>query len=361
MQKPNEPAAPFDTDAFAQDVHRRTLTLFDEETRQFNQHTHLADFLQLARTYLGEGKTFRALAVSVGNYVAGGESVGTDERALQLGVAMELYQASALVHDDLIDHSPTRRGHPSTHVAATRLFHDVDTGNAVAVLVGDFLLSLNQLATTRALASTDPKVANRVHAYMAKISAEVAWGQYLDVLTEHASLDDPKRLQRDVTDVIALKSGHYSVMRPLVLGALLHSPEPQLMTALETAGKSWGLAFQMRDDVIGVFGDSELTGKPTSSDIREGKRTVLLALTLQLANDRQLATITGTLGNREATDVEIDTVREIIRETGAYDRHETIIEHYVKQGRDVVDALGLPRAQSRSLHYLGDLLVRRLH
>lgn len=361
MQNPNECFATIDAVTFAQDIHRRTLNLFDEEASGLEHHPYLADFLELARTYLGEGKAYRALAISVGNFVAGGKPVGMDETALRLGVAMEIYQASALVHDDLIDNSPTRRGHPSIHVAATRMLNDSNTGNAIAILIGDFLLSLNHVATTRALEFADMSVAKRVHTYMAQISAEVAWGQYLDVRTEHAPLDNPQRLQRDITDVIALKSGHYSVMRPLVLGALLRSPAPHLVKALETAGKSWGLAFQMRDDAIGIFGDAELTGKPTSTDIREGKRTVLLALTLQRANSRQLAALTRTLGNRDATDDDINIVRQIIRDTGAYDTHETIIEQYAKQGHAVVDSLDLSHEQSQALRLLGDLLVRRVH
>ncbi|MDO5720108.1 MAG: polyprenyl synthetase family protein [Actinomycetaceae bacterium] len=361
MQKPNRSTTIVNPSWFAREIHQRTLSFFDNETRSFSDHRYLPGFLQLARSYLGEGKAYRALAVSVGNFIAGGGPIGTDERALQLGVAMELYQASALVHDDLIDNSPTRRGHDSTHIAAARKFNDADTGEAVAILIGDFLLSLNQLATTRALAVTDAAVANHIHAYMARISAEVAWGQYLDVLTEHAPLDNPESLQRDVTDVIALKSGHYSVMRPLILGALLQSPDRELLRAIETVGKSWGLAFQMRDDVIGIFGDAELTGKPTSSDIREGKRTVLLALTLQLANDQQIETIASVLGNPDASEDHIDAVREIIRETGAFHRHEEIIKEYVTKGHDIVDTLDLTPAQTQVLRQFGDLLVQRVH
>ncbi|MDO5728960.1 MAG: polyprenyl synthetase family protein [Actinomycetaceae bacterium] len=358
MEKPSGSIDVFNPSSFADDIHQRTLEFFDRQTERLDSHHLLPTFLQLARSYLGEGKAYRALAVSVGNYVAGGAPVGFEKTALALGVAMELYQASALVHDDLIDNSPTRRGHPSAHVAAGAL-HGDDAGAPVAILVGDFLLSLNHRATSQAVAECERQIAIKLHDYMAHITAEVAWGQYLDVLTERETLTNPAQLQRHITDVIALKSGHYSVMRPLVLGALIQSPPAQLITALQEAGQAWGIAFQMRDDAIGVFGDEEITGKPATADIIAGKRTVLLTLALQTANDSQSAAIRRTVGNPAATDQEIEQVREIIRETGAYDRHETLIAELVQRGNSIVGSLELDDQRKRVLLQLGQLLTHR--
>lgn len=358
MEKPSDNADVFNASSFAGDIHRRTLELFDRETERLGTHRQLPSFLQLARSYLGEGKAYRALAVSVGNFVAGGAPVGMDPTALGLGVAMELYQASALIHDDLIDDSPTRRGHPSVHVSAGQLLGP-EVGSQVAILVGDFLLSLNHLATTRATVRCEPQVGSELHDYMAHITAEVAWGQYLDVLTERETLADPGQLRRHITDVIALKSGHYSVMRPLVLGALIQSASPALVEALEEAGQAWGIAFQMRDDTIGIFGDEELTGKPATADILSGKRTVLLTLALQAANSTQAATIRATVGNRTASEHDIEQVREIIRETGAYDRHEALITDRVDRGNAVVNALDIDDGRKQALHQLGRLLTLR--
>lgn len=358
MEKPSDNADVFNASSFADDIHGRTLEFFDRETERLGSHRQLPSFLHLARSYLGEGKAYRALAVSVGNFVAGGAPVGMDPTALALGVAMELYQASALVHDDLIDNSSTRRGHPSVHVAAGKLLgHEV--GLPVAILVGDFLLSLNHLATKRATTRCDDHVGAELHDYMAHITAEVAWGQYLDVLTERETLADPGQLRRHITDVIALKSGHYSVMRPLVLGALIQSASPDLVEALEEAGQAWGVAFQMRDDTIGIFGDEELTGKPATADILSGKRTVLLTLALQGADKAQSAAIRTTVGNRAASEQEIERVREIIRQTGAYDRHEAIITDLVDRGNAVVAALEIDDRRKQALFQLGRLLTNR--
>lgn len=356
--KPTSASDSFNQAVFAATVHRKTLDFFDSYMSSISPHPELKRFIAFARSYVGSGKALRALGVSVGNYVAGGEEVGKSAVALELGAAIELYQSSALVHDDLIDNADMRRGIPSVHKQA-ELALGAETGAPVAILVGDFLLSLNQLATVRAALGLEQPVATKVLDYMAQISAEVAWGQYLDVITEQRPLTDPESLRQYVRDVIALKSGHYSVMRPLVLGALLQTPAPEFIETLEQIGRPWGVAFQMRDDAIGVFGDEDVTGKPTGSDIREGKRTILITLALAGASETDRYFLEEALGNPALSEDDLARCTDIIISSGANDAHEEAIKKLADEGNSLVDKLGLDLERATALRQFGSLLLKR--
>ncbi|MDO5048449.1 MAG: polyprenyl synthetase family protein [Actinomycetaceae bacterium] len=353
-----DPLRAFDRSVFAATIHRKTLGFFDAYAVSIDAHEQLHRFLAFARSYVGSGKAFRALAISVGNYVAGGDPVGKSAVALDLGVAIELYQSSALVHDDLIDNADTRRNIPSVHKQAEAAL-GISSAMPVAVLIGDLLLSMNHLATTHAVKSLPTADQLRLSDYMARITAEVSWGQYLDVITETRPLTDPDSLRRYVYDVIALKSGHYSVMRPLVLGALMNDPEPQFIETLQKIGRSWGVAFQMRDDVLGAFGDEALTGKPTGSDIREGKRTILLTMALSAANEDDRLFLEQTLGSANASEQDLTRVQQIIKDTGAFDAHEQAISKLVDEGNALVGQLGVDSDREAALRLLGKLLTDR--
>lgn len=348
----------FDRKVFAATIHRRTLDFFDAYASTIDAHRELRRFLAFARSYVGSGKAFRALAISVGNYLSGGEPVGQSTVALDLGVAIELYQSSALVHDDLIDNADTRRNIPTVHKQAETSLGK-SSAMPVAVLIGDLLLSLNHLATTHAVKDLPSGDQLRLSDYMARITSEVAWGQYLDVITENRPLNDPDSLRRYVYDVVALKSGNYSVMRPLLLGALMNDPEPEFIETLEKIGRAWGIAFQMRDDAIGAFGDEAVTGKPTGSDIREGKRTILMTMTLSAADGDDRQFLENTLGNADASEDDLKRVQQIIRDTGAFEHHEKAISKLVQEGNDLVEELNVDEDREAALRLLGELLTNR--
>lgn len=348
----------FNQALFAPVMNHKALDFFNTFAATLAPHPELDRFLSFARSYVGSGKALRALGVSIGNFIAGGEDVGHSETAMNLGAALELYQSSALVHDDFIDNAPTRRGIPSVHVQAAREI-GADAAGPVAILVGDLLLSLNHLATEHSLKDLDAKTAHRISSYMAQITAEVAWGQYLDVLTEKHPLSDPEALRRYVYDVIALKSGHYSVMRPLVLGALLQDPSPHFVEMLEKIGRAWGVAFQMRDDEIGVFGDESVTGKPTGSDIREGKRTILITMALSRTTGADREFLEDALGNQNLSEEKLARVVELIESSGASLEHEKAIANLAEEGRKYMRELKLDEEREAALTQFGKVLLNR--
>lgn len=354
--------AMIDIPKFSALIHARTLELAGAFASPYLQITEFPRFNTLVNSYLGEGKTLRALGVSVGAALASSEnekiSLPCNQLALDLGVAMEFYQASALVHDDLIDNVDTRRNHPTIQVAA-RTYLPTDAANATAVLVGDYLLSLTHATTSFALRHANSEQAEKLHSYVAAITAEVAWGQYLDILTESHSLSDPLALRKHVFEVIRVKSGRYSVMHPLILGALAGGASEELLRALEAAGTAWGLAFQMRDDEIGIFGDANVAGKSVSSDISEGKRTILLTLTLERATQSQKDSILEVLGNSQASPAQIADFKEIVKETGAYDAHEELIAEQVRKGFAALDQVVLNDEHQQLIREFAGLLVNR--
>lgn len=349
-----------DLPQFSSAVHQRTLELARQLSAPYEKHPEFKRFKGLVDSYLGEGKTLRALGVAVGAFLAKQTSTSFPPTGFtaDLGVAMEFYQASALIHDDLIDKVDLRRNHQTIQVAAAE-FLPAAAADATAVLVGDYLLSLTHAVTNLALQNVDAQLASKLHAYVAGITAEVAWGQYLDVLTESHPLTDPQGLKAHVLDVITVKSGRYSVMHPLVVGALAKGATPELIRALQTAGTAWGLAFQMRDDEIGVFGEESVSGKPASSDISEGKRTVLLALTLERASAGQKEILSGALGNPAVTTDQISAVREVIHATGAYEVHEELISAQIEKGFAAFTNLALQAKHQQVLQEFAGLLVNR--
>lgn len=301
------------------------------------------EFLAPARTLAASGKRTRALLIAAGH-----EAFGGSGHPVHAGTAAELYQLSALVHDDVIDESHTRRGKPATHRAFAATHRNLAmTGDAdifgvkAAILLGDFLLSLAALEIDRAEA-TSPGAHARARQLFHEMTAETAYGQYLDLRAETSALtDDLSTALNDALLVLRHKSARYSVELPLMIGGALAGASPAGIDALSAVGRPLGIAFQLRDDELGIFGSPEQTGKPAGGDIREGKHTVLLALVREMATDADRAVIDAALGYDLSEDG-VEQVRQIVRSSGAFEAHEKMIRDY--EERALVAAAQLPEA-----------------
>ncbi|MDO4888763.1 MAG: polyprenyl synthetase family protein [Actinomycetaceae bacterium] len=288
-----------------------------------------AEMLAPALSLMESGKRTRA-ALLAAAYLATGAADLTP--ATTAGAALELYQASALVHDDLIDHSPTRRGRPAAHLALAvahqsqrRPGDPHEFGSAGAILLGDLLLSLSMEVCARACEQASLTLGHPTGDALlefTRMTSEVAFGQFLDVRAEHM----PPRSDAitGALSVITHKSARYSVVCPLAIGSHLGGGSPELRSALEAIGKPLGEAFQLRDDDLGIFGDAGVTGKPQCGDIAEGKRTVLLALTLESASDRDASWLVSRLGGELGPD-DPGRIQDIVEASGARRRHEQFI------------------------------------
>jgi len=247
----------------------------------------LAPAAEALREAAQGGKRLRG-ALVLWSYVAHAGPGADADDVLGAAVAVELIHLSALVHDDVIDRAETRRGRPSLHArfAAAHATGGASTtaavehGHHVAILLGDVLLAAAPDPLRRC--RVDPAALADAQAARVRLQVEVMAGQFLDVDAAARRIDDPAR----ALTIATLKSGRYSVSRPLELGALLAGRGAEAAAHLLQVGDPLGVAFQLRDDLLGVFGDPAVTGKPAGSDLVEGKRTLLVAETLaRLAQD----------------------------------------------------------------------------
>ena len=212
--------------------------------------------------------------------------------------ALELFQAAALIHDDVMDGSDTRRGQPAVHrrfAALHRGNHwlgsSEDFGVAGAILAGDLCLSWCDEMYAGSGLSPESLAAGR--AVFDLMRTELMCGQYLDMLEQVQATTTVDRARH----VILYKSAKYSVQQPLLLGGTLAGASRELLATYDVYGRALGEAFQLRDDVLGVFGDPATTGKPAGDDLREGKRTVLVAVTLERCSPAEAAVVRRSLGD----------------------------------------------------------------
>ncbi|MDQ4010019.1 MAG: polyprenyl synthetase family protein [Actinomycetota bacterium] len=277
----------------------------------------LSDFV------LGGGKRLRPTFAWWGWRGAGGSSTGSEARAVLRAVSsLELIQACALVHDDLMDDSTTRRGEPTVHVhfaarhrAAGWLGTPERFGAATAILLGDIALAW----ADDMLRAADlwPDQLGRALGVWQAMRTEVLAGQYLDVLTQARGDEAPETaLQID-----RYKTAAYTVERPLHLGAAIAGACPALVDTYRRFGADIGIAFQLRDDLLGMFGDPVVTGKPAGDDLREGKRTLLLAYGLRAADGQRhtkaAKLLRGAIGDPQVQHDTVTEVRELLIELGA--------------------------------------------
>ncbi|MDF2966756.1 MAG: polyprenyl synthetase family protein [Nocardioidaceae bacterium] len=286
----------------------------------------------------GGGKRLRPAFCLAGWRAAGGDP--GDDRIVRAAAAFELLQGSALVHDDLIDGSDTRRGRPAAH-RALAAGHTTEGwqgdphrfGAAAALLVGDLLLTwAHEMLRSCGL---DPAVVSTATVQFDACTTEVICGQYLDLVAQvSASATEDLALR-----VIRYKSAAYTVVRPLHLGAALAGGGSELLDALSAYGVPVGTAFQLRDDVLSVFGDPDRTGKPAGDDLREGKRTVLLARTAERVDAAGLALLDRLVGDPDLDDEGLRRLRELIVASGALASVETSIAAAEQEALSALAAL----------------------
>ena len=287
---------------------------------------------------------------------------GTDDDAIvEAAAALELFQACALIHDDVMDGSDTRRGKPAVHrrfasLHRTESWHgDPEAfGTGAAILLGDLCLSWSDEMLARSGLPAERLLAGaRVFDEM---RTELMGGQYLDLLEQARGGGSVERALR----VARYKSAKYTIEKPLHLGAALAGADQDVLDGYSGYGLPLGEAFQLRDDVLGVFGDPEVTGKPAGDDLREGKRTALVAMALEAASKAQAAVVRRHLGDPHLSADGVAALRSVLEETGALARVEALIDELMddaltalqaapvdEQARGVLEALATA-ATSRS-------------
>lgn len=316
------PVAPASLAHIAARVDTRLRAIIDiEDARWSALDPTLADpFIAIRGLVLGGGKRLRPAFCHWGFVGIGGDP--EDQQIIDAGAALELLHAFALFHDDVMDGSATRRGEPTVHTvheerhAGEWAGESRRYGEGVAILVGDLtFVYADQLMRGASGPAWD---------IWNELRIELNIGQYLDIV---GSAHRERRWEK-AAQICRYKSGKYTIERPLHLGALLAAPEraDELLAPLSAFGLPLGDAFQMRDDVLGVYGDTLVTGKPVADDIREGKPTPLMALACAAATPAQNAVL-ELVGEPGLTNEEIASVQQVIIDTGALAQLEAHISH----------------------------------
>ncbi|MEV4349875.1 polyprenyl synthetase family protein [Actinoplanes sp. NPDC049596] len=306
---------------------------------------------------LGGGKRLRPAFAYWGYRGAGGAD--SDQVVVAVS-ALELVQASALIHDDLMDRSDTRRGEPSVHRRFERLHTSAGWrggsaafGDSAAVLLGDLsLVWSDELLQTSGAGIAE---ITRARPIFDEMRTEVTVGQYLDVLTQATADTSVERAGK----VARFKSAKYTVERPLLLGAALAGADPEVFAAYSAFGLPLGEAFQFRDDILGVFGDPAQTGKPAGDDLREGKRTYLVAAAFAALDQPARDELDANLGNQGLDDAGVQRLRTLIRDSGALAATEQRIAELMAASLAALDTAPIDPEARTVLHRLADAATRR--
>ncbi len=343
--------------ALAARVERRIAEVLAPEQQRWSQFDDdlASPVAEIARLVASGGKRLRPAFAHWGHVAAGGD---LDARiSLDAGAALELLHGFALFHDDVMDGSTSRRGAPVTHEVFAAEHRDSGSsgesrryGDGIAILVGDLAFVYSDR-----LMSDVPAEAREI---WHELRIELNIGQLLDLIG--SARNERRRFKAE--RICRYKSGKYTIERPLHLGAMLAAPQRKndLIPALSAYGLPLGDAFQMRDDVMGAFGRTEVTGKPVGDDLREGKPTPLMAIAIERASSAQRAVL-ARVGVEWLDDAGVADVQQAIVDCGALDEMESVIvrlrdEAVASLANTPIDGRAVPELEALAL-YVTDRVV----
>jgi geranylgeranyl diphosphate synthase type I len=314
-----------------------------------------SEIIEVLRDFVfAGGKRLRPLLCVVGWHAAGGQEL--PESVVRVAACLEMFHAFALIHDDIMDNSHTRRGAPTVHRAlATRYAARSDAaqlGVNAAIVIGDLALAWSdEILHTAGLTS-----AQLVHVLpvVDRMRTEIVRGQYLDLLATGQPSPDTDR----ALDIARYKTAKYTVERPLHIGATLAGASVAALDALSAYALPIGEAFQLRDDLLGTFG-TVTTGKSRVDDLRGGKHTILITLALRNATDPQRQALHALLGDPHLDEEGADQVRHLITVTGACDEAEDMIRTRHARAVRALKQGAFPPAATTALRYLADASIAR--
>ncbi len=315
----------------------------------------------IARLMTHGGKRLRPALVYYSYRALGGES---DAAVLPLALATELLHTYLLIHDDIMDHSETRRGLPSAHASFRELHRTqgwrgdaAELGAAVAILLGDLAHTWAVEVFTQ-VPVEGPRAAELNRAFSA-MCQEVIGGQYLELLVAARRDSALQAGEEELLSVLRRKSGCYTAERPLQLGGILAGAEPGPLAALARYGGALGEAFQLQDDLLGMFGDPEKVGKPVGADLTEGKFTFLIFHALRSASPAERQALTAALGQPDLPVAEVTRVQRILESTGARAKVEAMVDERLSVARTALSGLDLKEPGRTFLRGVVDYLRER--
>lgn len=275
-----------------------------------------------------------------------------DERfILRASIPIELVHASALIHDDIIDNSDTRRGKSTVHKIFSERFRNDKKGESLAIILGDMLFSLAD-----EIFSVKTETAKTSFNELRK---EVNYGQHLDIVGDSLDVVNDKWIMQ----VMRYKTAGYTVEKPLIIGAALAGASEKTIKALSKYGINLGLAFQVQDDILGMFGDEKKVGKPVDSDLKEGKKTLLIWKTLDNLSRKKrqidIKKFKSILGNQNLTKSDYLWCQKLMREMGAVEYCDNQVKNLTRTAKKALQEIKIDPEAKRYLVGIADYLVNR--
>lgn len=343
------------------DVDINLERFFENKKNQIKEKESLVDILEmteyLEKFVLNYGKRIRPILFYYGYLVCGGEK---KKEILEAAISVELIHSYLLIHDDIIDRDDFRHKDLSMHKRYEKKFSQdpgIKTpkhyGMSLAIIAGDLASSFGYEILTNSDFPVDLKF--KAIKKMNQIIADTILGVTMDVLLCIKKSFNMK----DIIEMHIYKTAKYTMEGPLHLGAILAGANEKCLESLSKFSIPLGIAFQVQDDIIGIFGDEKTIGKPVGSDIREGKKTLLTVKAFENADKEQKKFLSSLLGKNEINVDEINRVREIIISTGSLEFSQKKATDLIKRSKENIENMKIKDEYKQFLRDLGDFTIKR--
>ncbi len=341
-------------------LHPYLERFFDEKLKQAREINAISEeAVAMIRGFtMAGGKRIRPAVMYYGYLAAGGTEY---EKMVKTSMSIELAHNFLLIHDDIIDNDELRHGIKTIHEQykemAQRMFFKTDSvhfGNSMAIITGDMIASMsNEVMFT---ADFPPEYVVKALNKLQQVVYATIPGEMVDVILEARG----KATEKDIMCMYEAKTARYTFEGPLHLGAILAKVNDDILKKFTDYAIPLGIAFQIRDDILGVFGKQEKLGKPIGSDIIEGKQTILVVKALEMGTKEQRKIVSRLLGKKDISESEIEVFRNMIRETGSLDYAHDLSEKLVNRSLEAFSAIDIRHKESKNfLEGIAHFIIER--
>jgi len=332
-------------DFSAEEINLQLKNLLNDWSRRNDIHPRIKKLTKLYVSSVMGGKCIRGTLVKLGYELSGAPK---NFEILKVAAAYEILHASLLVHDDVIDKSVVRRGKPTIHKTLGNDHYAMSQG----ICLGD----LGFFIATKFLAESKFTKMPQAISLFSEIVTYTVLGQMLDI---ELSLPKLIKKEKDVLLIHKLKTAEYTIVGPLLLGATIGNASEKTLEAVKKFGENSGIAFQIQDDILGVFGDEKIIGKSTKSDIEEGKNTLLFTYAFDIANVKQKKLLENFYGKGKLSDKDYGIVKEIFIQTGALNYSQKKAEKYIALGKKSIPDLSNDKSIQTMFADFADFIIQR--
>lgn len=335
---------------YSEEIEKYKNRYFEKEIVKASKVDKIAsDALEILENYMTGGKCLRGGLTILGYQITGGTSL---KNILPAALAVELMHNALLIHDDYVDNDKVRRGKPTVHEIYKKGKNE-HYGASMAIIVADVaIFSANKLL---AELNFSKKLVAEAISGLNHFLLNTGFGELMDIGFDFK----PKITWNDILKVRIYKTAHYTFIMPLVVGATLGGADNTMIAKLAKYGEPVGLAFQLRDDVLGVFGDPAKTGKSNDSDIKEGKKTLLYLKSLELTKGKKRDFLEGNYGSGSLNQVKVEKIRRIMKEGGAFDYSQETAGKFVEKGKKYIPSITKNSDLTQTLTNLADYVIFR--